>query len=148
MYVGEQQRSIATRFFGAMDCAPVDVITFPEGIPPFVDSTSFVLIADEARRPLVFLQSVDDASLCFVTAPVRTLDPGYQFPAAEAADALGSQKNLTWLAILTIPESGPATANLAAPVAIDAATRRGMQLVRSDGLYSPNQPLAAGEAPC
>jgi flagellar assembly factor FliW len=145
--VGDQ-RSIATRFFGVMDCAPGDVITFPDGIPPFVASTRFVLIADEAKRPLVFLQSLDDASLCFVTAPVKTLDPDYRFTALGEMEGFGPAERLTWLAILTIPESGGTTANLAAPVIIDAAGRRGMQLVRSDGLYSHQEALAAGEASC
>lgn len=144
-----QTTSIATRFFGTVDCAPEDVITFPAGILPFVDSTHFILISNERKRPLVFLQSLDDTSLCFVTVPIGALDPNYRLEAQPADLALlrwaqdrpPTLDDLTCLTILTIPNSGTATANLAAPVLINTAERLGVQSVRCDGKYAHAQAL-------
>lgn len=142
--------SIGTRFFGVAEYAEEDVITFPGGIPPF-DSTRFVLMSDERRRPLLFLQSVDDEALCFIMVPVRAADPDYRF-AVEAADAvqLGcehdrplSLDDFLTLAILTVPDDGPVTANLLAPVLINSKARLGVQIVRADCSYTHAHPLEA-----
>lgn len=148
--------TIRTRFFGVVDCAPEDVITFPGGVPPFVDATRFVLLSDEKKRPLVFLQSADDEHLCFITIPVRVLNAAYQF-AIEPQDLAtlqwteASLDGLVSLAILTIPEQGPVTANLLGPVLINTTARIGVQAVRADTLYSHVHPLDAvpqGGAAC
>ena len=49
----------------------------------------------------------------------------------------------TWkyLTILTIPEQGPTTVNLAAPIVINPARNIGVQAVRSDRRYSHAQLL-------
>ncbi len=48
---------------------------------------------------------------------------------------------LTCLAILTVPEQGPTTANLAAPVLINPARNIAVQAIRSDRDYSHAHPL-------
>ena len=135
--------SAATRFFGPVEYAPEDVIRFPAALPPFADAR-FLLLSSEARQPLAFLQSLDNAGLCFVTVPVRTIEPDYapqldpedlallewEEPGRPGAD------DLTCLAILTVPPDGPVTANLLAPVVIHASARVGVQAVRPDALYS------------
>jgi flagellar assembly factor FliW len=152
--------SIRTRFFGVVECAPEDVISFPAGIPPFAGSTQFVLMSDERKRPLLFLQSVDEEHLCFITIPIRVLDTDYQF-AVEPHDLQAVQwheerqpsfDDLVCLGILTVPETGSVTANLLAPVLINSAAQLGVQAVRADNLYmhahALDQPIHAGGAAC
>ncbi len=142
--------SIATRSFGAVECAPEDVLTFPAGIPPF-RGTKFVLISRQHQWPLAFLQSAEDAGLCFVTVPVATLDAHYELEVHEDdLRLLGWHERrqpklaeLTCLAILTVPESGEVTANLLAPILINAAAGTGVQSVRSDGRYRHDVALEA-----
>lgn len=142
--------SIATRSFGIIDCAPEDILTFPTGIAPF-DGTHFVIIAEEARRPLVFLQSADIPELCFVTVPVTALDPEYSLSVHKDdfqvlqwdREHPPSASDVTCLVILTIPEAGEVTANLLAPVLINASRRVGVQSVRSDAVYRHDVPLSA-----
>jgi flagellar assembly factor FliW len=53
--------------------------------------------------------------------------------------------------VVTLPASGPATANLLAPLVVNLAARLGVQAVRSDARYSHRHPLAtaaAGEGVC
>lgn len=141
--------SIRTRFFGTAEYAMEDITTFPGGIPPFVHCTHFVLMSYPAKQPLVFLQSVDDETLCFIAMPVRVLVPDYELAVEEQdLSALGwptdkppTTNDLVCLAILTIPERGAATANLLAPVLINTAARLGVQAVRSDTVYTHAQPL-------
>ncbi|HVT79056.1 MAG TPA: flagellar assembly protein FliW [Phycisphaerae bacterium] len=138
---------ITTRFFGALECPEEAIIRFPSGIPPFSDQQAFVVVSDE-NSPLVFLQSVAAPELCFITVPLQTIDPAYQLqvePFDLQALALEAppcgMDGLTCLTILTIPEQGPTTANLAAPIVINPVTKVGVQAVRSDRTYSHAYPL-------
>ena len=70
--------SIRTRFFGEVEHAEEDITVFPGGIPPFVGSTRFILLANEQKRPLLFLQSIDDETLCFITIPLRIIHANYE----------------------------------------------------------------------
>ncbi|HZT40123.1 MAG TPA: flagellar assembly protein FliW [Bryobacteraceae bacterium] len=139
---------VQTRFLGVVECPEESVITFPAAIPPFPDQM-YVVIAKEGS-PYFFLQSVTTPDLCFITLPVQTLDPNYRL-ALEPRDVemLGlpspeSQRDLTRLTILTIPERGAMTANLAAPIIINPSRQVGVQAVRSDGVYSHAHPIGAG----
>ena len=144
--------SIDTRFFGVVDCAPEDIITFPAGIPPFAKSTQFVLMSDERKRPLLFLQSVDEQNLCFITMPLRVLAAEYQFAVEPHdldiiqwnKDGQPSFDDLVCLGILTIPENGPVTANLLAPILINSSAQLGVQAVRADTLYTHAHALDDG----
>jgi flagellar assembly factor FliW len=138
---------LATRFFGVLECPEESVITFPSGIPPFVDQQTFVIISSD-DSPVVFLQSVTRPQLCFITVPVQAVDPAYHVKIEpfdlEALGLDGEQGGTdTWkyLTILTIPEQGPTTVNLAAPIVINPARNIGVQAVRSDRRYSHAQLL-------
>ena len=147
---------LATRFFGALECSEESTITFPSGIPPFADQ-KFVVISSE-DTPVVFLQSATTPELCFLTVPMQTLDPEYRVQmerfdreALQLDVEPGTAEQLTCLAILTIPERGSPTANLAAPVVINPTRNIGVQAVRSDRAYShahPVEPVTAGGEKC
>jgi flagellar assembly factor FliW len=152
--------SISTRFFGSVEFTPEEVIYFPAGIAPFVTSQRFVIISEEKKRPLLFLQSVDDETLCFITIPIRVFDPEYQLNIEDHdLELLGWKRDrkptlddLSCVAILTIPENGAVTGNLLGPLVFDVASRLGVQAVRTDRLYGHahplGEPLRAGVAAC
>ena len=141
---------IQTRFLGVLDCPDESVITFPSGIPPFPDQ-QFVVISKEGS-PFLFLQSVSTPELCFIALPVHAVDAAYSLAIdaneAEMLDIAEASRteDLTRLTILTIPANGCMTANLAAPVVINARKRIGLQLIRSDNAYSHVHPLDPAEA--
>ena len=51
---------------------------------------------------------------------------------------------LAGLAVGSVPETGPATANLLAPVVVNLAQRRAGQAVPSDTVHFPRPPVTAG----
>src|SRR5271169_4387465 len=111
-----------TKYFGTVSYDQQTVIMFPAGLPAFENHRQFLPIEDAARRPFVFLQSLEDAGLCFLTLPVATLDRNYQLKmSAEDVVAiglrqpLGASTNLQCLAVVSFNRDGNPTANLLAP---------------------------------
>lgn len=141
-----------------MEYSEEAVLEFPLGLAGFEQDTRFVLIERVESAPLMFLQSMERPELCFVTLPVKCIDESYRVGLDEdAARTLGIATSPGWeqevlcLAIVTVPESGAAMANLRAPVVIHRATRRACQVIQFDSDYSFHHPLVdtgAAEQPC
>lgn len=141
---------ILTAHFGVIQYDPSQVCEFPAGIPAFDEEREFVLIQRDATGPIVFLQSLRQADLAFITLPVTSVDPSYQtaispddleilgLPAGRQPQ-LGSEA--LCLVIITVTEGGPATANLMAPIVISIATKRAIQAIQADSGYSHVHPL-------
>ena len=136
--------------FGVLEYDPEDIIQFPQGLPAFEDQTEFLLLERSATAPVVFLQSLRDPRLSFITLPTRAIEPGYRL--AISPEDLASLYldpcrqpeeggEVVSLAIVTIKESEPATANLMAPVVIHRATRRGLQALQPWTGYSHQHPI-------
>ena len=145
--------SISTTQFGNLQYSEEDVFEFPGGLPGFEAEHRFLCIERPALRPVVFLQSVEQPSLCFITLPARTVDPGYQLSVGPEertllglADGAASafEQSLACLAIVCLPAEGTPTANLLGPVVLSRETRKGVQAVRDDCRYSATTPLQPG----
>jgi flagellar assembly factor FliW len=141
---------LQTRDFGEIYYDPAAEIAFPCGIPGFDDQRRFVLIERPALAPLLLLQSMDTALLCFLAIPVPVVDPGYQSGIApEDLRVLGLDETrqptpgdeAVYLAILSSAGGQSFTANLLAPVVVHRGTRAAVQAVRHDQRYSPRHPL-------
>ena len=140
-----------TKFHGTLTFEPEQVLKVPRGLFGFADETEFLLLELPSSRPVVFVQSVRSANLCFIALPVQVIEAGYRLTlSSDTLTSLGySQgaapqmgKELLCLALLTIGDRG-ATANLLAPLVIDIASHRGAQ-VMVEG-YSHQQPLSTQE---
>jgi flagellar assembly factor FliW len=104
------------------------------------------------------------ATLCFLAFPILVADRNYQLAvSAEDLAALdldrGRQPKLgrevLVLALVSLHDGFSATANLMAPVVLNLETRRGLQAIRPDRLYSHQHPIQPGnpdvrnpETPC
>ena len=144
-----------SKHFGEFEYDDAAVLTFPCGLPAFEGLKRFVLLERPSTAPVVFLQSLDDGHVCLPAAPISAIRPDYEL-ALSPDDArtlriadVSEIRRLACLAVVSIPETGPPTANLLAPVVIDSSSRLGVQAVRSDARYSHRQALSAhGEAVC
>jgi flagellar assembly factor FliW len=134
-----------TRRFGALEYSESSVVTFLSGPPGFEDQTRFALVERPEMAPVVFLQSLDRAELCFLAAPVEALLGDYELAMTrEDLEGLGMDgsrqpvpgREVLCLALLCAPEKGPVTANLLAPVVVNLDTRAAVQAIRSDARYS------------
>jgi flagellar assembly factor FliW len=142
--------TLPTKLFGDLEFEPAAVFTFNAGIPGFEDYREFVFVERPQTHPLVFMQSVQDPELCFIAVPVSAADTSYRLEMSpEDRASLGLPESgplpidgeVACLALVSSSESGP-TVNLASPIVLNVWARRGLQAVRSDGIYSLRQPLA------
>jgi flagellar assembly factor FliW len=146
-----------TVHFGRIDVDEDSMIEFPEGLPGFEARRRFALLQDPAYGPLVFLQSLELAGLCLPALPVGAVRSDYSLAVMpEDLEKLGLPqdrqpvigRDVAALAIVCLPQGEPPTANLLSPVLIHLKTRRALQAIRLDRLYTCSERLAAGEAAC
>lgn len=130
---------IETTRFGALDVPADEIISFPAGLPGFESATRFVTIEDAASDPFVWLQSLDEPELAFLTICPTLFDPDYRPEVSdEALRALtaGDDAAVEVLAIVTVPDDPrQMTANLRAPLLISRKLRTGRQEVGVQGRY-------------
>jgi flagellar assembly factor FliW len=143
---------VKTNHFGVMEYEAESALEFPRGLPGFEQCRGFLPLHQPENDPLIFLQSLEDPGLCFVTVPVRVIDPEYRLdvePDDLAAIGLAGKVELggqvLCLAVLSIREDGP-TANLLAPIVVNMATGKSVQAVAPGSAYSHRHPLCAEEA--
>jgi flagellar assembly factor FliW len=137
--------SVPTKYFGILSCREEAIFEFPRGLPAFEDEKRFVLIELRENSPLVFLQSLLQPTLCFLAFPILVVDrqyglavPGEDLAALDLdphrQPALGAE--VLALALLSLHDGFSPTANLMAPVVLNLKTRRGLQAIRQDQVYS------------
>ena len=138
-----------TRYFGTIAFDDPAVIAFPAGLPGFAQCRRFLPLEDASRKPLIFLQSLEEPHLCFLALPVAAVEPSYQLKiSADDLALIGLEKQPgpddpaeCW-AIIAVGEDHLPSVNLLAPVVINRATGLAVQAVRSDSIYSCRHPLA------
>ena len=148
---------VLTKYFGPLEYQEDDVVRFPSGLPAFEEELAFLVIEPAVHAPLAFVQSVRQPGLCFLALPVLAVDPNYSLViAVEDLDMLKLDssrqpaigREVDCLALIAAPESGPATANLLAPIVISKKNRLGAQAIRVDSTYSHQHPLGEPEVVC
>jgi flagellar assembly factor FliW len=150
--------SVETKYFGTLPYTEESVFDFPQGLPAFELEKTFVLIKAPAygdapeTAPLVFLQSMARASLCFAAFPILVVDKSYELAIApEDLDELGLATTqqpalgpeVMVLALVSLRDELMATVNLMAPIVLNVKTRRGLQAIRRDSRYSHKHPVHA-----
>lgn len=142
-----------TKFHGSILFDPEQVLRLPKGLFGFSTETEFLLLELPSARPMAFLQSVQTPDLCFITLPVQIIDPAYKlllYPqdaewlgcAEDAGPVMGNQ--LLCLALLTMRDGEPTTANLRAPLVVDIGRHCGLQAIVQSA-YSHQHPLSGQE---
>jgi flagellar assembly factor FliW len=151
--------TLITKHFGVIEVEANDIITFAEGLPGFINLREFIIMFDDgvdenaeaasgeeqggtvaaADNTFVWLQSVDDGELCFILVDAAVLLPWYQpVVLEESLDGLDI-KDMSETLIYNIarfPENiSEATVNLMAPVVINAASKKGKQVIVTNQDY-------------
>ena len=146
-----------TTNFGTISFALESVFEFPNGLPGFEERRKFLPVQNPQTAPILFLQSLEEPSLCFTTLPIWVVDPQYRlrimeqdlqvlkFP-ADHKPQIGA--DILCLAVLCIRKTGT-TANLLAPVVVNLKNYKAVQAVTPVSGYSHQQLLFRQEAsPC
>lgn len=148
---------VLSRNFGSVEFSPGEQFVFPNGLPGFPDEIAFLPVEVPEQLPLVYLQSLRTAELCFVAAPVNCLVADYRLSAnaedltlIELCPGAVRDPHTLCLALLMFGDDGTATANLRAPILVNLHNRRGVQAIQNEDRYPFHFPLntEAGGAPC
>jgi flagellar assembly factor FliW len=116
--------SFQTQNFGLVSYDAAAPVEFPAGLPGFEARRRFLALSFPDSQPLIFLQSLEDAGLCFLTLPALVADPQYRVEISQEDRAcigftptqpVRIGQEVLCLAILSLREEGP-TANLLAEV--------------------------------
>jgi flagellar assembly factor FliW len=133
-----------TANFGTISFAPESVFEFPNGLPGFEDRRKFLPLQNPQTAPILYLQSLEEPSLCFITLPIWVVDPQYRlrimdqdleilgFPAPRQP-RIG--EDVMCLAVLSIRKTGT-TVNLLAPVVVNLKNYKAVQAVSPESGYS------------
>ncbi len=144
-----------TKYFGKISFEPDSELEFPCGLPGFESRKRFVAVTFPASEPLIYLQSLEDPGLCFITMPLLAVDPRYRLNVSkEDLTLLGLPaafqprfgEDVLCLTVLSMREEGP-TANLLAPIVVNLRNRHAVQAIAPEGEYSHQYELMPAEAP-
>ena len=139
-------REITTTRFGEIEEDESKIIHFSAGLPAFEDAHDFIIIPYDEESPYVFLQSVKTPDLAFLMAMPLVFFPDYEVTIDDDVEkelGLTSPEEVVIYAILTLAgtEIRDLTANLMAPIVVNAATRRAKQIVLDRSPYTTKHRL-------
>ena len=144
---------IETKSFGNISFEPESELEFPSGLPGFENCKRFVAATFAHSEPLIYLQSLEDPDLCFITMPILAVDPAYKLQVSgEDLDQLGLSRvrqprigdEVQCVAVISILETGP-TATLRAPIVVNLRNRKAVQAVAPESDYSHQYELMPQE---
>lgn len=138
---------IQTSRFGAVGLDQEDVIEFPEGIPGFASLRKFILLDDPTDDIFAWLQSCENPAVAFPVLEPDLFAKNYNIGLTKRdLESLGLALGERYHAfcIITIPtDPRNMTANLKAPVIINATKKVGRQCVLQDNALAINEPIFA-----
>ncbi len=137
--------NIKTKNFGLVSYNEEDVLHFDDGIPGFEGLKSFILLSVDEYTPFKWLQSLDDTNIAFVIIDPKAIVKDYKVELDEETVKLLDIKDLNHIlvfAIVVIPdEIEKMTANLKAPIIINAENNKGMQILLDNDDYMIKHPV-------
>ena len=131
-----------SRRVGRIEVPEADVMTF-EPLPGFPNESRYVMMEHAPSSPLAWLVSLDDPDVAFVVTSPWTFFPQYDPPVErEHLAMLGIERrdDVELLCIVTLADE-EIFLNLAAPLLINSANRKGTQVVSDDPRYTTRAPL-------
>ncbi len=150
---GESTVVVSTVRFGEVTVPGNQVLEMSSPILGFAASKHYCILppAGGEESPFRWLQSMDDDRLAFVVVNPFDFFPDYdiEIPTPDQRELeLETTEECAVLAIVTIPEANPKalTANLVAPLVINARTKRARQVVLYESGYTTRHHLLPEEA--
>ena len=127
--------------FGEIEVAHNKIITFTLGIPGFEDLKRYFLI--DYKEPIQWLHAVDDPDVAFIVTNPFLLFPDYFVNIRDDAETLLDIKDPGDMAILVIltVAGDRVTANLKAPLIMNAANFTAVQIILDDERYVFKTPM-------
>ncbi len=141
---------ISTTRFGDINIDESKVIRMKGGMLGFEHLKRYELLIQSEKIPFWWLQSVEDGSVAFVVINSLVVKPDYEpvIPDAEVKLLeIGSPEEAVLLSVVTIrSDSFKVTANLMAPIVVNAKKMLAKQVVLVDSDYPVQYPIAGNNA--
>lgn len=137
---------IKTKAYGIVEIDPENIITFESGIIGFDEKRKFTLLrTGEPNEVLIWLQSLEDENLAFIVIEPRLFKPDYR-PEINIRELDGLEvenaDDLVLYTIVVIPaDPKKMTANLRAPIVINAKNKKAKQVVLNDDSYKVKEAI-------
>lgn len=139
--------TITTTRFGQVAIQTTDVLAFPEGILGFADLHKFVLLDDPNDDIFAWLQSCEEPAIAFPVLEPELFNENYKVSLAKAdfeTLRMTTLERARLFCIITIPdEPTQMTANLKAPIVINAEAKVARQCVLQDNSLAIREPIFA-----
>lgn len=139
---------VKTKHFGEIDLAEDKILTFENGIMGFESCKRYTILYnnESGERPVIsWLQSLDEQGLALpVISPLFAKEDYNPLIEDELLAGLGklTEDNQVIFVTLTVPKDlTKMTANLKAPIVINADTRRGCQIIVENSDYVVKYPV-------
>ncbi len=131
---------LLTRQFGEVSYDETQLVTFPGGVLGFEEYSRYLLVEAEDYLPFLLLLSIDEPEIGFPLIPVSAIWEGYAPNVAEeelkALDLTGLDGELMVFSVVTLGKGREEiTANLRAPIYLNASKRIGAQVIVADDRY-------------
>lgn len=140
-------KQIKTTRFGSVSIKDDFIIYFRDGMVGFPDLKHYVLIESPQMPLVLWLQSIDDASVAFPLIEPELVRKRYSFimnPADEAMISYESGAKVKTFLVMTIPASvEQMTVNLRAPVLVNIDKSCGGQIILQDKSQTVREPIFA-----
>ena len=133
---------VKTKYFGEINLSEDKIITMERGMFGFEEYKKYTILFDsekEGKAHVSWFQSVEEPGLAFpVINPLVVKEDYNPVVEDELLKGLGeiTEENIVILLLLTVPQDAiQMTANLKAPIIINADTRKGAQVVVENEEY-------------
>lgn len=138
---------INTSRFGKVELNDEDILNFSEGLLGFADLRKFVLLDDPSDEIFAWLQSCESPAIAFPVLEPELFTEKYKVNLTKGdleALKLPNQEKARYFTIITIPEDPTQmTANMKAPIIVNAALKVARQCVLSDNNLAIREPIFA-----
>jgi len=131
-----------TTRFGEIEYPEEVVINFPEGVLGYPQEKPYILLEHNTEgSPFKWLQSLSNPDLAFIVIDPNLVDATYNYAIdVDTARLIGTDQpeDCAAMAIVNVPHNQPhmMTANLKAPLVVNADNRCGRQVVLSTQAYA------------
>lgn len=130
---GHSIKKIKTREFGEIAIEPQYIFNFPNGILGFENLQEFILVSVEETAPFKWLISIQQPEIGFIL-----LSPWLADQEFNPGRAINISENAVFVIIKLEKDRGVMTANMKAPIVLDAENNVGEQVILPSDKFSTN----------
>lgn len=127
---------LKTRDFGEIEVNENDVVTFQEPVFGFEAYRKYVfLYHQEISEHFAWLQSIEEADLCFILADPALVTDHYQPEIPQKTqELLGDEDYMCWLITVLRDDFAESTINLKSPIVVNPTRRLASQIILEENL--------------